>query len=785
MKSNFIQSRLQFTSLQSLLNLNARFLSFRSATVIMAPIRSGSQGGAGGIGKKVQRKRVTRREPSDSWELLHRQGMDFNAPDEVMEEHNEDPTPEMEGPADVDEAVNPLREMAERVGKEVETFAVALDQFFNELPTVASRFDAAHDLVLEFKEIADQTVTQLKQSHEREMRQQLRQEWSEQARLSAASTALTPFTSSRSTAMGARKGEQVKELRQWQQEADIWDLFRIMLESHPFEADAVTRKAENKEKLARLGQPHRYTSEGDLWERFLLEDSVAKERHTIKEWLERTADHQHSDVQDIVQELETKAGRGKGLWSSGWLHTRERIKGEKRLRTWPNAAESPLPQIRRSDNNELLVTTLDPDAVSRQQRTLEKPDSYFERAMWIACWEMLRRGRLWGEICDWCGERKEAWRAVCVGGTMDTIEPTTSNAAWRHMCLLSSQSDCSIEYEAAVFGLLGGNVKAMEKVCRTVDDRLYAYYSATLSRQFDQYILKVCPEKATPQFWRSNFVEDDLHDPDRAEQAITDLIDRLRQGSATRNESAQPMKIIQSYLLADEVGSLIHTVGTAVAQTASLQGPENMIFLRGRDASEPQEQLAEREVALDPQTLRIAAHMSIVHRALSPDFLEGDDLYEDENVLVAYIQALRVAGKRDLIPIYASKLHRERYILVLSRTLQDITDSAEQGRTIGLLQEYELDVVCILVEQLNWVIDHSLVGGPIQKPLRILEWTDETKLHPGQRIIVDFLPDEVDQDDDAVVRCLQWFQLVHGQWQVTFEALTMALRRCFGKSSSP
>lgn len=750
---------------------------------MMAPIRSVPKATAGGVGKKVHRKRVARREPSDSWELLDRQGMDPNAPEDVMEDNDEDQPAAIDGPAGVDEAVTPLREMAERVGREVETFAETLDKFLDDRATGASTFDAVHDLVLDFKDIAERTVVELKQSHEREMRQQLQQEWSEHARLTAASTALKSFTSATSASLGARKAEQVKQLRQWQQEADMWDLFRIMLELHPFEAEAQTQRLEREERLARIGRPHRYTSEGDLWESFLLEDDVARERNLIKEWLERTAEHQHSDIPGIVEELEVKAGRGKGLWSSGWLHTREKIKGEKRLRSWPDAADSPLPQIRRSDNNELLVTTLDPDAPARQQRTLEKPDSYFERAMWIACWEMLRRGKSPAEVCDWCEERKEGWRAVCLGAAMDNTEATVPTAAWRQMCLLASQAVSSSDYEAAVLGRLGGNLKAMEKVCRSLDDRLYAYYSAALTQAFDQYVLTVCPDKATPQAWRRNTPDVRLHDPEHAENAIKDLINRLRMGPTTRTESAQPMKIIQSYVLADEVGSLIHTVGAAIAETAALQGPEDMIYLRSRRVQQNGASLPEAEVGLDPQTLRIAAHMSVVYRTLSPDHLQGQDLLEDENVLVAYIQALRAAGKRDLIPIYASKLQRPRYIVVLGRILQDITDHAEQTEMLRLMFQYDLDVLSTLVEQQNWVLDHFVTGGNAKQSLRILEDTDETKLHPGQRIRVDFEPDEVESDDDVLVRCLQWWQLLEGEWKDTFESLTMATRRCLGTFS--
>ena len=749
----------------------------------MAPIARTSQAGSG-VGKKVHRKRAPRREPSDSWELLYHQGMDASAEDVVMNGEEQGEPPDMESPVDVDEAVGPLRDMAERVGKEVETFSETLDAFFADLPTVSSRFEAAHDLVMNFMEIAMMTVNKLKGRYQRELSEQLKQEWSKEARISAATTTFKPFASTASSSLGGKTAEQINELRKWQQEVDLWDLFRIMLDLHPFETDAQTLRAENKEKLEKLGRPNRYTSENDLWEQFILEDDLAQERHLIKQWLERTAENQSSDLQGIVEELETKAGRGKGLWSSGWMHTREMIKQEKRTTNWSNADDAPLPALKASGNNELLVTTLDPDALSRQQRALQKTDSYFERAMWIACWEMLRRGMPWAKICEWCDQRKEGWRAVCIGAAADLNDPKFSSAAWRLVCRQASQSSTASEYEAAVFGFLGGNVKAMQKVCRTVDDHLYAYYSSTLLQHFDNYVHAKCPRKATPPQWRRSIADDSVQDPQRAEEAISELIYRLRQSPSTKNESAQPMKIIQSYLLADEVGSLIHTVGAAIAETAALQGPEDMIFLRDREARTDGVTLPETEVALDPQTLRVAAHMSIVHRILSPDYLaglEGDELLEDENVLVAYIQALRAAGKRDAIPIYASRLQRGRYIVVLGRILQDITDDGERAHHLKLLQRYDLDIPDILTEQLRWMLEHSLQGEYPQRPLSMLESSPETKLHPGQQIRVKCLDDEISLEDEAGVNALRWWLLMRGEWKLTFDALTGALQRALRK----
>lgn len=195
----------------------------------MAPISRTTRSGAG-IGKKVQRKHLVHKEPSNSWSLLHSQGMNPKAVDIVMGHDDDDddrtPSPPLNGPADVEQAVEPLREVAERVGTQVEDFAVELDKFFQDLPTASNRFDAVHELVDQFKSIADKTIDNLKKRYDRDLREYQKQEWNEQGRVSAGSSTAQGPASAMSKSTSPRISEQLKELQQWQQESDLWDLFR-------------------------------------------------------------------------------------------------------------------------------------------------------------------------------------------------------------------------------------------------------------------------------------------------------------------------------------------------------------------------------------------------------------------------------------------------------------------------------------------------------------------------------------------------------------------------------
>ncbi|EME88274.1 uncharacterized protein MYCFIDRAFT_55271 [Pseudocercospora fijiensis CIRAD86] len=673
----------------------------------------------------------------------------------------------------LDDAVQPLREMADRVGSEVEAFAERLDMFIESLCTGTSQtYDLVVELVGQFKEIAREAALKLESDYRRERAQQLRKEWNEQnpdvSYSRSQNDALATSTSLKlGGSMSEAKREQVAIQRQWQQEADIWDLFHIILDVHHNPQRSSQFRQQNPSTSDAV---HRYTTEKQLWDRFLLTDDLAHERSLVKTWLEQSAEHQASDLNGIVEELEAKAGRGKGLWHHGWMHTREHIKHEKRMRAWPAPDADPLPQLRSTDKAELLVTSLDPDAATRQDRVLEKPDAHFEQAMWIACWEMLRRGKSWEEVSQWCEERHESWRAIALGKGFDQSQ-LRSSATFRKIAYAASKSKVSNSYEAAVYGLLGGNIHATQKVCRSMDDHLHAHYSAALVRQFDKFLAVNHPNRGRNDPLPDGTLEDQ-------DLAIYDLLARLRSEASTKDESVQPMKIIESYVIANDVGSMIHTLGFALSLTDQQSGRrEKMIahlepFWENASQNEPEE-----AIGLNPHTLRIAAHMGILLDILAPQDLQGDEAIAKMNVIVAYIQTLRAAGKRDLIPVYASRLSMGAYVMVMSHVLEDITTPREQDETLKLLRQYNLDVVFILNEQLGYVLDKLLTKNlKAEKPVNMLKPSDDAK-HPGQHISEEFLADEHPEEDSKVIASLKWFDIVEGLWERTFYSLSLALRK--------
>nr|OQO22587.1 hypothetical protein B0A51_11850 [Rachicladosporium sp. CCFEE 5018] len=695
----------------------------------MAPIRKSAAPAASKVGP-TRKPRVPRREQSDSWELLHRQRSASSAEDDDDDDEANAMALQLSTPPpeDVSESVE-LRLVAERVGKEVEVFAETIDKFYDDLAGIASgndvedraeRHEAAHELVVRFKELAEEAAAEV-------------------------------------GGQASEDSKLLQEARDFTQEAETWELFRLVIELH-HDPNAAGLAEQKQDRLAKMGSVHRYTSEHQLFDRFLLEDDLAMQRWKIKSWLENSA------AQDgLMENLQEQAGNAR----SGWMHTREKIKGEKRLRTWPSPDSSPLPQLRSKDG-ELVATSLDPDAALRQDRSLMSEDAANERAMWQVVWAMLRRGAEWPDICEWCEGRQEGWRAVLLeSGLAQPDAP--ANVAWRKMCTVASSARGIDDHEAAVYALLGGgNVQAVNAVSHGVDDQLFAHFSAALSQQFDHYLQANYPDRVPPAYRKA--AVGSAANADQAQNEINDLIYSLRKKQDTKDEAALPLKIVQSYLFANETESFVHTLGSAIVETGMLTGNTGDLAERIKRSQFP-----EAGVLASPNGLRIAAHVCLVLQVIREDSLDPEDADVEDNIVEAYIQTLRASGKRDLTPLYASRLQIARYTKAQAKVLEDVKKASEMKQLLNLMVPRDMDVMAILEYQLSSLLQ-KLKGESKETPkFSMLEQSDHETL-PGRGIKVNALPTEQSTDEERLVQSLAWYIQITGHWKETFSALTRAVR---------
>ena len=697
---------------------------------------------------------------------------------------------QLDSPEDNEDVLHPLREAANRVGREVERFAEALDGY-NPLRAMArdEKYEMTLDLIDLYYQIALDTLTRLREQHEAERRKRDGLRWRKKMR------GFKITQDDEDMEVEGADGDYnfpqqqttLEDLERWEQEAQTWDLLRRLVQHRYPSPDSETQGPKRRRKL------NKFSTEREVWEDFLDTDDLALERKTVLQWLKDTAEESGEDIDVLVHDLQQNAERG-DIIGHGWIHTKAAIKHRKRLHTWSQALDPASPDVSRvnfnSSGTEPLITQLDPDAATRQDRSLEAQDEYFERAIWLGCYEMLRRGKNASEIKEWCMDRTETWRAVSMSalpdeklqdGNEETANPA-SDVLWRRMCFALARKGGGDEYERAVYGILSGDISSVEPICRSWDDFVFVHYNALLRTQFDNHLQNVYPRSAVASTV-SNFGSfDAIQFHGDSTTTGRRLVETLKSDPRTARETSQPMKMLQGVLIANQFDHFIHQQGLALAKLANADGPSNLI--PAMDV-QPENENINKYVALDDHdSLRVLTHVLLIFMSLDPPtgaVRKG----VIENVIVSYISFLRLAGKEELIPLYCSQLTGARRYATLSRNLIDVTDNEQRVTQIRLMRELGLDVQEFVRFQSRYLFtdypdplndsDEYYAAGKF----KLLEASGDDS---GRKVRKDFFgddPERVERIDMLLIRSLEWYLLVDGLWSETFYVGTLLYLRFF------
>lgn len=693
----------------------------------------------------------------------------------------------IETPGETEAVLYPLQDAANRVGNEVEKFAEFLDGY-NPLRVTDGdeRREMAFDLIELYHQTALDTLDRLRDRHESERRKIEGLSWRRKMRgfkITQDNDDMDMENSDDEEEFIAISRTTVKDLIRWEQEAQSWDLLKRLAHLR------FTDPNIGNEFEPRQNPIHKYSTEREAWNHFLQTDNLALERKTVLKWLQDTAEESGEEIDVLVQDLQQNADRG-DIIAHGWLHTRAAIKLQKNQHSWPRPLDPNSQEIQKimwnASKTEPLITQLDPDSVTRQGRKLEVQDEYFERAIWLGCYQMLRRGRSVAEIKEWCMDRTEVWRAISISGLPDEkpLEDdeegnAASGALWRRMCFALARKGGNDEYERAVYGILSGDIQSVEPVCQTWDDFIFAHYNALLTTQFDNYIQSGAQKlmDGTMNFGTLDAVV--LH----GDNAIAGkrLVESLKSDPRTTAETSHPMKLLQGVLIGDQFADFIYQQGLALSKFANAETTSNLI---PRSNEQPKDQDITDYVNLgDHDSLRVFTHAILIFRGLGLDM--GGVLKESviENVIVAYISFLRLANKGELIPLYCSQLSGARRYATLSRTLIDITDNEQRVTQIRLMRELGLDVQQFVNYQSRFLLaDHPDEATDYPSPKSFQVLMDDRK--GNRKVRMDFFGQDsetIDRIDLLLIRSLEWYLLVDGLWSETFMVGRMLYQRFYSE----
>lgn len=571
-----------------------------------------------------------------------------------------------------------------------------------------------------------------------------------------------------------------EEIAVLEREVQTWDFLRRLLP---------LRYPDRKAAQPKRKEPSKFSTNTELWEEFLQSDVTAQERKEILEVLQTTADESREDIDDMVRDLQQNAERG-DIIAYGWLHTRSAIKMQKSVHGWTGSLDPNSQNVTDSTGSNPLVTQLDPDVVTRQKRKLQPQDEYFERAIWLGCYELLRRGRNVAEIKEWCVERTEIWRAMSMSAmplSKDSKE-TGSNShsqallLWRRTCYALARQGGTDDYERAVYGILSGDVKSVSPVCSSWDDHVFAQCNALLRSQFDSYVQKKLPRESAQAIGQLQ-VFDAVHAHGDAGTVSEAWLGTLETSSGIADEARLPIKSLQSAIISNTIGQYIENEGLMLGKQANQHEPSRLIpasnKFRNNLDSENYFPLA------DQNGLRILVHVYLLLAGLE-DWQDGETDAESrriqENALAAYISALRLNSMIELLPLYCSKLQGERAFYTLSRNISAVVDGEGRKTLLRIMERLGMDIAEFVVFQ-----PHSLLRehpedrtSPAHHELKLL-MDESPTVRFGRRLVPDFLgePEEkLDPVDEQLIQSLEWMLLVDGLWDETF-AVGVAIYKRF------
>ena len=634
--------------------------------------------------------------------------------------------------------LQPLQETADRVSQQVEEFAKQLHKFNTDRASDdQTLWEDAWTLLDEFRDLAQKRAEKTSKPSPRPSRR-------------------------RST------GDGELQLAKIELEADLWQLTRTLLvcKSPKSAADA---KVAQEEKLSDL---HRYSTNVDVWNAFLDSDLSGQEYESILDWLQERVNKTDVPIQDMIQQLTNNSERGDGVWSAGPMFTKNSIKQKKRGRgiAGPLEAASTHLSLATNTGDEVdrpVVSQLDLDAQTRQNARFEVQDNFHEEAAWITCWELLRRGKTLNDVRSWWAERNEQWRSLTLRGCSSQLSEDIQspwyrimslgcNPEWLAQCRMLCKSDAVTDpYQRAVYGLLCGDLSVTLDVCELVDEGLFASFNALLVERYQSY-LSAYQKKLADGGKTTYYALAAEH------SRVSQMLRSVTSGPVAREEMQQPQKAIQMAAMGFEFDSFLQAVGRAAADVA-YSSDDVFRYLMEQNEEPGSTTNSMALTAGDHDSVRILAHLQIILKSLGLLPTYKQNRYIMENNIANYIGWLQKDKKWNLIPIYASRLSKERVQTVLGTIFIDITDDKERSVQIRLLKKYKIDVADVLygIFALANYQDRLRFGSTKFKPIapRITEPKGSGKA-ANFAMVHEFMGQRPSPEAERIVSSVEWYRYV-------------------------
>jgi nuclear pore complex protein Nup107 len=260
------------------------------------------------------------------------------------------------------------------------------------------------------------------------------------------------------------------------------------------------------------------------------------------------------------------------------------------------------------------------------------------------------------------------------------------------------------------------------------------------------------------------------------------LINSLKLVPQLKAEIKRPMKMLQGVLIAKKFEYFIYHQGLWLSKLANAERESSLIPKLNIDP-ENEETTTYIDIK-DHDSLSVLVHVLLALKTCGINLEHPVKRLAIENVVVAYIDFLRLSGKEELIPLYSSQLTGNRVYATLSRELVDVTDPIQRETQIRLMRDLGLDVQQFVRFQTRFLFqdfpDES-VGYPADGKFKLLE-DGPSSDEMGRKIRHNFIGNSIDRIDMLLIRSLEWHLLVDGLWTETFYTGALLYKRFFSES---
>ncbi|KAJ1985737.1 Nucleoporin nup84 [Dimargaris cristalligena] len=488
----------------------------------------------------------------------------------------------------------------------------------------------------------------------------------------------------------ARRTTAIGPLTLWRAEKNTWDLIHRLY----FERLAA---APGEYASQPPSQAHPLDTDHALVQRLFAENRSLSEQSVVRSWLEAIA----------PPFSPTPARKGYWVYTKNALRSQSRpetvaLSGGSSVRPEPSSPfglnrPNPLALAARNTAAPLrpfsdpstgnsgpspvpMVSCLDPDAPIREGLPLHHEDETYEADLLDTLFQYIRRGRL-EEAIDLCYESGMPWRAASIrGGLMyhdSQLEgtpledgPTGAQAdvggtlhrtLWKASCAQLARDTELPAMERAIYAALAGVLAAVLPACPTWEDQLWAYYTAMLEHQVEEYLnthshqlslAEGAPHSATEPSWRLDALLDNQPLPvppfpanasavPTTPAMVFDAVTQARPPGASGLTEQDPYHWLQTQLILNQTTELTEQIASQLDSNYAIQ-LEPALLAYGRIGLEPlgsplpAEPAATSPGTVSPDLLRLVAHVVIYLRAHGIDIPE----LAADSVVYRYIRLL-------------------------------------------------------------------------------------------------------------------------------------------------